>query len=103
MTNEYRPAENSCPELTTAHSQSSYGIPVLIINGQAYGPKDSIQDTGFASGTGRAATAAYWAATTANGSDDPAFREKARLFCSQWPFGPRPNEEDNSPTQGSEH
>lgn len=29
--------------LTTEHSASSHGIPVLVINGIAYGPQDSIR------------------------------------------------------------
>jgi hypothetical protein len=29
--------------LTTAHPASSYGIPVIVINGQPYGPADRIE------------------------------------------------------------
>lgn len=30
--------------LTTDHSASSYGIPVALINGKAYGPADRLED-----------------------------------------------------------
>ena len=29
-------------ELTTDHAASSHGIPVLVVNGEAYGPHDSV-------------------------------------------------------------
>lgn len=37
--------------LTDEHPASSYGIPVLVINGRAYGP-DDIVATGQVTGTG---------------------------------------------------
>ena len=37
MTND---SEIESITLTTAHAASSYGVPVLVIDGQAYGPAD---------------------------------------------------------------
>jgi hypothetical protein len=82
--------EDGVIELTTDHSQSHYGIPVLLIDGEPYGPADSIEHTAFANAGGVAVTAGYWVAAQANGSDDPEFIAQATLFCSQWPEGPQP-------------
>ena len=77
-------------ELTTARFSSRHGFPVLLIDGKAYGPRDTVEYTPYAQGGAIAATAAYWAAAEADGSDDLEFIAKARLFCSQWPEGPQP-------------
>ena len=77
-------------ELKTAHFSSQHGISVLLIDGQAYGPRDNIEHTPYAHDEGIAATAAYLAAAEADGSDNLELIAKARLFCSQWPEGPQP-------------
>ena len=66
--------------LTTDHPASSYGIPVLVVNNQAYGPADKVQF----SGRYAAAIAVEWAI------DRPIEDQvKASRFCRQWPQGPQ--------------
>lgn len=72
--------------LTTEHPRSNYGLPVLTIDGEAYGPSDSVPNPMQLAG-GTAATAGYWVAWRLNGDVDttPEMVEAARKFLSQWP------------------
>jgi hypothetical protein len=73
-------------ELTTDHPQSHYGIPVLLIDGKAFGPCDQAPEKMQLAG-GSAATAGYWLAWLLNGDDDttPEMVDAAKSFLSQWP------------------
>jgi hypothetical protein len=68
-------------ELTTDHAASSYGIPVLSIDGQAYGPADILPEQ-F---QGHGKTAADWAAAEAASGRESL--HLARKFCAQNPAG----------------
>ena len=72
--------------LTTEHPQSHYGIPVLLIDGVAYGPMD-LAPAAMQLAGGTAATAGYWLAWRLNGDDDttPEMHEAAESYLSQWP------------------
>lgn len=79
--------------LTTASSQSHYGIPVLRIEGAQdipdrgidYGPADIVAETGNHILTG-ASIVAGWAMDKKR---TPREVEIARLYLSQWPDGPQ--------------
>ena len=65
--------------LTTDSSSSHYGIPVLRVEGEDYGPADILP-----SGLSGAALIAQVA-----GEFDAETREAAQNFCAQWPEGPQ--------------
>lgn len=77
---------NDGVSLTTDHSQSHYGFPVLLIDGIAYGPMDEVPDK-MQLGGGTAATSGYWIAWRLNGDDDTTseMHAAAENFLSQWP------------------
>ena len=78
-------------EFTTEHPCSHYGIPVLLIDGQAYGPADSIEHTPYAEAGGTAGTAAYYACAMLNSEPSDELRKAVTSFCTQWPEGPQPD------------
>ena len=76
-------------ELTTNSPASHYGIPVLRIDGDDYGPADSIEHTRYAHAGGTAGTAGCFVAAAANAGEMDL--GAARAFCAQWPDGPQPD------------
>lgn len=70
-------------QLTTEHACSSYGKPVLVMEGVAYGPADILPY--WPQLPMSAAEYIYkWALT--EGQDG---RDAAHAFCRQWPEGPQ--------------
>ncbi len=69
-------------ELTTNHPASSYGVPVAVIDGEAYGAADIVCGAGISA----AAIVADWAAQPERSTDE---RMSAHRFCRQWPEGPQ--------------
>jgi len=67
--------------LTTDHPQSSYGVPVALIDGEAYGPADRVQG-----GMTAAAIVADWASRKERTQDD---RRDAARYLRQWHDGPQ--------------
>lgn len=72
---------NYCDEtmtLATEHSASSYGIPVLVIDGEAYGPADHMPqgkgELGWLAPMETAAMAVTVAARNAGMRDDPTVK-----------------------------
>lgn len=69
--------------LTTEHATSSYGCPILVMDGEAYAPADVLPHWPQLPMT----TAEYvykWALT-----GDAEERDAAHAFCRQWPDGPQ--------------
>lgn len=70
-------------QLTTEHAASSYGQPVLVITGIAYGPADTLPHWPQLPMT--AGEYVYkWALT--EGREE---RDAAHAFCRQWADGPQ--------------
>jgi hypothetical protein len=70
--------------LTTEHAASSHGIPVLVIEGAAYGAGD-ILPNGYRGMRGGECVM-LWAMLPGRSS---AERSAARSYCTQWPEGPQ--------------
>ena len=74
--------------LTTERAESSRNIPVLVIDGAAYGPADVVaglpNEDVFGDTTG-ASLVANWG----SGSRTNEERAAADRYCSQWPDGPQ--------------
>lgn len=80
----YRSAEGAAV-LTTEHAASSYGVPVLVVGGEAYGPGDALP-SGFPAGdlvrrfvNGANAGAGRW------GPRNPKTLAAARVFLAAKP------------------
>ncbi len=81
-------------QLTTEHSSSSYGIPVLVRDKSqqtdageghfAYGPRDLIDYGGNLLPAARQVQR-----FAAHHPEDKALQEAAAAFCRQWPAGPQ--------------
>jgi len=69
------------PVLTTEHSASSYGLPVAVWQGKAYGPADDI-----GGGKTMADLVLAWAEQP---DRSIAETETAINFLRQWPDGPQ--------------
>ncbi len=67
--------------LTDEHAASSYGVPVLVVAGEALGPKDPLPFVETA-----ADRVLSWAS---HPSIDAERRELARRFLASWPEGPQ--------------
>lgn len=72
-------------QLTTDHSASSHGVPVLVqrSTGQAYGPADLAV---FYESYGLT-TAAYFVLRLLK--TNPTAKEAIQRFCASWPDGPQ--------------
>jgi hypothetical protein len=73
-------------ELTTEHPASSYGIPVLILNGKPYGPCDDAL-VKMPDGQLRISTLGEWLVEGLNRLDKipDGVREAVDSWLSQWP------------------
>jgi hypothetical protein len=58
--------------LTTSHPQSSYGIPVLVVDGEAFGPGDTFRTT--------AGTVLAWETMPTPWQLDDEERDQVRAF-----------------------
>ena len=76
---KYKLKENTY--LTTDSSQSSYGIPAILVNGQPYGPSDSVNG-----GRTAADIVAAWASQS---NRTQGQINAASAFLAQWPNGPQ--------------
>lgn len=76
--------------LTTEHNQSSYGIPVLVIDGDAYGPADPLPYPRPSSLRGHKwnGAAAVWLVCR-HAAPGNEYRDAGKSFLSQWPEGPQ--------------
>ena len=78
--------------LTNEHSASSYGIPVLVIEGQAYGPADALPYPRPASLRAHklewTGAAPVWLVCRLAAKGNK-YREAGKSFLSQWPEGPQ--------------
>lgn len=74
--------------LTTERAESSRNIPVLIVNGIAYGPADIVTGLRNDDIFGET-TAADLVRIWGNGSRTREERTAADRFLSQWPDGPQ--------------
>jgi len=70
-------------ELSTEHATSSHGVPVLVIQGEAYGAADRLPAGWRGLRGGEAMT--LWCAM----GRTPEERQAARAYCAQWPEGPQ--------------
>ena len=80
--------------LTTARAESRYGIPVLVIEGRAYGPADIVSPPWSPLGPNteifcRPTFAGGLVASWGSGSRSPEEKRAADRYCRQWPAGPR--------------
>ena len=67
-------------ELTTEHAASSYGRPVLVYEGEAFGPDDVLEQPGDAGPLRAGAWVRAWAADPARTESE---QRAATLFCGQ--------------------
>lgn len=74
--------------LTTEHAQSSHNIPVLLVDGIAYGPADLVPGLPNEDIFGPT-TAADLVRTWGNGTRTEDERAAADRYLSQWPAGPQ--------------
>jgi hypothetical protein len=79
-------------ELTTDSTMSHYGIPVLRLNGNDYGPKDVVGEyTDLLTEVTSTKTMTAAEYVCLNSAPGHCFqREYAVKFCAQWPEGPQP-------------
>jgi hypothetical protein len=76
---------DSRSSITNEHSASSYGQPVLVIDGQAYGPGDLVPDDLGIPATARAMIEALESSASrpGNGQFDRAVRRSGRMTDEQ--------------------
>jgi hypothetical protein len=73
--------------LTSEHAASSYGLPVLVVNREAFGPADVVLDPEDPDNVTLAAEVVHaWASQPER---TPEERDAARRYLGQWPEGPQ--------------